>query len=162
MIQEKTITIGAGEYRIKQLGAREGRKLYLKVAKVLAEGVRVALSGGDEVANEKLVVDALAGVVDAIDEATLEEMCEIFGKHTAVKVVTDKGTNWPDLIGVVFDQHFAANYGEMTMWLGECVVFNFASFLGVTSLGSAIEKAQAAAASRSASPKTTTGSSSAS
>lgn len=162
-LQSKQIRIGKNEYQLDQLGALEGRKLYLKVAKILAGGARSLTSAGARGAgdlDESVIGGALAGIVESIDEETLEEMCSVFGAKSRVKVANGKEVRWPELVGVVFDQHFAGEYGEMTLWLGECLVLNFAGFLGVTSLGSAVAKLTAAVPrSRSESQTGTTGTS---
>ncbi len=141
-IQVKTITIGKSQYRLTQLGAREGRILWLKVAKIFSSALKAGVIASDANANEVAMVTALDGLINGIESEVLDELCEAFGKVTEVQVKGDQGEKWPTLTGVIFDQHFAANYLEMTKWIGESIMWNFASFLGEASLGSAIARVQ--------------------
>jgi len=158
MIQEKTFEINGQRYRIQQLGAREGRRVWLKLLKVLSGPLKAA-SEAEGGVTEMLLVKALASLFDAVDDEMFDELCEVFGKKTQVYV--KESDKWPELTGVVFDTHFARNYVAMMQWLGECVVFNFGSFLGEASIGDAIAQLRKVA-SKSLSPTGTTGTPSAS
>jgi len=154
--KEKELTIDGHEYRIRQLGALEGRRLWLKLLRVLAGPLKeLALAGKFD---EVTLTTGIASVVENLDEATAEELYVAFGKNCELRVAGDQGERWPKLDGVVFDTHFAGRYLAMSQWLGECVVFNFAGFFDGTSLGKITALAQKAAA-KSASPTTSTGTS---
>ena len=129
MRQEKLVTIDGHEYNIRQLGALEGRRLWLKLLQVLAAPLK-SLAGAGKF-DEATLAQALAAVVENLDDRTAEELYEVFGRNCEVK----EGDRWPQLTGVIFDTHFAGRYVAMSQWLGECVVFNFAGFFEGMSLG---------------------------
>jgi hypothetical protein len=47
---------------------------------------------------------------------------------------SEKQVRKPNLEGEIFDDHFAGRYVSMTKWLAECIILNFADFLGDKSL----------------------------
>lgn len=150
--KEKTFSISGHQYRATQLGALEGRKLWLKIVKVLAPAMKSL--GEAESADGETVIVALAGIIDALDDDTTEKLYETFGATCTVQV----GERSPALTGVIFDDHFAGEYVRMSQWLGQMIIFNFASFLGDGATGKLGELASKAA-SRFGSPKESTGSS---
>jgi len=157
---EKDVTIDGHDYKLQQLGAREGRKIWLKLWQALVAPLK-ELAAADAY-DEKALVGALAAVLEGLDDDTAEQLYEVFGKHTIVRVPQPEGgEKWPQLTGVVFDQHFARRYVQMSHWLAECVLYNFGSFLGDMSLGQMIARVQKAASKRP-SPQASTGSSGAS
>lgn len=150
-VQEKTVTIGDTDYIITQLGAREGRGLWLKVSQVVAAGIREGIKAGDE-DSTKFVISSAAGFVENIKPELFEELCETLGKKTQIK----QNEKLVQLSGVIFDQHFAGNYLEMSKWLGHCLMINFANFIDATKLGQILSRVQVAA-SKFDSPTTSTG-----
>jgi hypothetical protein len=154
MIKTKTITIDGDDYVITQLGAITGRRIWLKLAKIIAAPMRVL--GSAKGISEESMAAALAAAVTEMDEATIEELYAAYGPRCTVRV----GERSPELQGEVFDQHFAGRYLTMSKWLLECTLFNFADFLGATSLGSIATTIQAMMSARqSKSPKDLTGTS---
>jgi hypothetical protein len=154
--QEVRFEVDGETYKLTQLGALEGRRIWLRLLKVLVHPIRSLATAGR--LNESALVDALALAVENLDEATAEALYIAFGKACSVRVVNEAGEKWPTLEGVVFDNHFAGNYVAMSQWLGQCVVLNFGNFIGGNSLGSLSDLLQKAGG-RSPSPKASTGSS---
>lgn len=150
LLQEKRVTIDGHEYNIKQLGALQGRKVWLKLLHVLVAPLRELSTSSD--LNEKAIAGALAAAIDTLDEKTAEELYEIFGQHCELH----SGEKWPKLDGPVFDIHFAGRYLSMTKWLWECISFNFAGFLGDTSLGKMTDLLRTEVSKR-VSPRVSTG-----
>jgi hypothetical protein len=66
-----------------------------------------------------------------------------------VKVEDEKGERWPDLVGPVFDDHFAGRYTSMTLWLAECLIFNFLPSFSGQPVGELIASLRAAGAAKS-------------
>lgn len=156
LLKQKAVLIDGHEYRIRQLGALSGRRVWLMLAKVLAAPLR-ELSKQPSL-SEVSIAGALAAGLESISESQLEELCTIFGEKCEVRV----GEKWPRLDPALFDIHFASRYVSMSKWLWECVAFNFLDFLGDASLGSIVAQARQkaeAAASASKSQKNSTGSS---
>jgi hypothetical protein len=129
-VQQKTFIIDGVSYTATQLGAKKGRKIWLKLMQIIAPSLREL--GTLKKLDEKAIASALAAAVENLDDATLEELYLVFGETCTVMLPTG---NTPNLTDVVFDQHFAGNYLAMTQWLWECIVFNFASFLDGTGPG---------------------------
>lgn len=152
LLKEKPITIAGHDYKLTQLGALEGRKLWLNVLHLVVEPLKT-LGSADKL-DEKAVLAALAGALGSLTEETAEKLYDGFGRATRVRV----GDKWPELVDATFNLHFAGNYVAMSQWLLESIIFNFADFLGDGSLGSMIAKLQAAASKR-VSPKDSIGSS---
>lgn len=111
------------QYQLTQLSATKGRGVLGVLTKVL--GKAAGGLGGMDVEGSALGA-GLGAILESLDEATLKNLCDAFGPES--RVLNDAG-NWPALQGPVFDDHFAGNYGEMTLWLIECLKLNFADFL---------------------------------
>lgn len=121
----KRVTIGAHEYNIRQLGALEGRKLWLELVQALTAPLeKLARAEGGKI-DDAALIGALGSLVDALDVDTAERLYAAFGKHSEIHIIDEHGDRWPTLEGVVFDDHFAGDYVAMSQWLGECIVFNF-------------------------------------
>lgn len=140
--KEKSFVVDGFDYKATMLGALQGRRLWLKLLHVLAGPLKALAS--HETFDQAAGVGAVAALIDALDDGTAEELYEVFGKSCLVR----NGERWPQLEGVVFDTHFAGRYVEMSKWLGEMIVFNFAGFLGDMSLGSITALAAKATAAK--------------
>jgi len=121
-----TVKIADSTYRITALSATEGRKIYLKLAKILAPGLAKLPSLKDANNVDKLL-GVVVGSLDSLDEDTLDLFCEAFGKATEL-VVSDK--QQITLEPGAFGEHFCGKYADMTRWLIECIKANkFIDFL---------------------------------
>lgn len=150
LTNQKRVHIDGHDYEITQLGALRGRKLWLKLLHVIAEPLKTL--GSLEKLDEQALAKVVASAIEGLDEATVEEFCEVYGQSCTVRV----GERWPTLTGEVFDQHFARRYVSMSKWLLECTTYNFADFLGDSSLGSLAEKLRSGATKTSPTPSPTT------
>lgn len=155
-VQQKQFTIDGVVYTVTQLGAKKGRRIWLKLMQVAAAPLK-ELSAQKKL-DQAAIASALATAIESLDDETTESLYAAFGETCTVLLPT--GNN-PYLKDEVFDQHFAGNYIAMSKWLWECIAFNFASFLGDTSIGSMGDLVKAVV-SKSASQKDSTGSSGAS
>lgn len=162
--KQKSIKIGGNDYKLTQLGALEGRKLWLELVQIVAAPLeKLARTDGGQV-DDATMIAAVGALVDKLDTDTAERLYAAFGKHCEVHIVDERGDRWPTLEGMVFDDHFAGNYVAMSQWLGECILFNFLdSFFPGGSVGGMLAQLRrAGAASKSTSPTDSTGSSGAS
>lgn len=153
MLKEHKFSIDGHDYQLTQLGAIQGRRIWLKLLHVLAAPLKELAQ--QETFNQSAGVMALAALVQSLDDATTEELYAVFGQTCRVR----NGEKWPLLDETQFDLHFAGRYISMSKWLGECLRFNFAGFLGDTSLGSIVALASKATGSKSTSPTISTGTS---
>lgn len=145
----KTIDIGIGghRYQTAQLGAVTGRKLYLRLIKLLShfapllgtvkELVRAAKKSGaqegDEGAklgqlldriDEGAVFTALVDALEHIDESELEAFWEAYAAQCWVMFPHGR-----QLLSECFDEHFAGRYVDMMKLFVSLTRFNFGDFL---------------------------------
>lgn len=106
-------------YELTQLGATQALKIVGLITKVIGS----AAKGGSAV---DLDGASLGALLEAVDEQTITTLCQAFG---GVSRITTPEGNRPLLQGAVFDDHFSGNFGEMFVWLAECLKLNFADFL---------------------------------
>lgn len=132
-VSTKQFTVDGDEYEITSLGAKKGRKIWLKLVTALAPAMR-ELSKQGSTLTEQVVLAALAAAIEHLDDDITEALYEAYGETCTVRI--PETGNTPNLTGAVFDQHFSKRYVAMSKWLWECTRFNFASFLDDTSLGS--------------------------
>ena len=151
MLPTKTVEVDGFTYDLTMLGALQGRKLWLTLAKILAKAAS-DLAEFSTLKEEAMIV-AISKLVEHIDATTYEELNTVFAKNCRVHIEAKE-----PLLSDVYDLHFAGRYLAATQWLAECVMFNFASFLGDTSLGSLLAQFKGVA-SPSPSQTNSTGSS---
>jgi hypothetical protein len=150
MLKTKRVTVDGEEYELTQLGAVEGRRLWLRLLRVITGPIKELAAS--PALDERSFTLAVALVVEHLDDETAEALYAAFSKTARVR----QGERWPTLEGAIFDIHFAGRYLSMTKWLAECVLFNFADFLGEASLGSVTDLVRGAVSKRT-SPKVSTG-----
>lgn len=119
MFLQKTTTIGDFEYTVTQLGAKTGRAVAARLAKVLAPLTKAESQDEGR--------EALAELLSSINEADLTYLCDTFSARTSYRDLGDPSKQ-PEL-SQTFDVHFAGRYGAMLKWLMFCVEVNFSSFL---------------------------------
>ena len=152
-VKTKRVTIDGQEYEITQLGALEGSMLWKLLLDALA-GAMESLSIADGL-DERAIAGSIGGFIRGMDVKTVELFRAAFAKRSRYR----EGDRWPELTDQLFDQHFAGEYVRMTKWLGECAMFNFASFLGEQSLTSLIDMVKRKGLSKPGSPTVSTGAS---
>jgi hypothetical protein len=151
MLEQKTVTVDGREYLLFQLGAKSGRKVMVRLTKVLG-GAAGELAQGEGF-DEETIARFIRSVAQQLNEVDFEYVCDIFAKSTRVV----EGERQP-MLSDVFDEHFAGRYYGMVKWLGECLAFNFSDFLGGSGPGSLLA-GLAGKGPASPSPKSSTGSS---
>ena len=121
MITPKTRLIGKNTYTVTPLSAIPGRRVFVRLAKVLGPAVAKGASvKGDD---SQATIEAFAGLMGALSEDDIDFFCDTFAASTTVRLNGKE----PDLAGI-FDLHFAGNYLEMFRWLAFCVEVNFGDF----------------------------------
>ncbi len=115
MRETKTKSIGQLDYTVTQLGATAGRKVLVRLAKVIGAGL-----GGPE---------PISGMLAAVNDDDMAFMCDQFAALTTVKI-GDKSPGLKD----IFEEHFAGKHLEMIYWLAFCIEVNFGSFLDAAGL----------------------------
>jgi hypothetical protein len=112
MRETKEKTIGVHTYRVTQLGALTGRKVFARMLKTLGP---LASSGGAD----------LSKAVGNLEE-DFEYLCDTFAKTTSVSG-GEFGAKAPQL-DTIFDAHFVGRYEDMIAWLVFALEANFGGF----------------------------------
>ena len=120
------VRIDTHSYEITAMPATEGRRIYLKLCQIMAPGL-AKLPSLKDAANVDKMLALVVGSLDAIDPATLDEICDAFGRYC---VITTNPQQRLPLDQATFGEHFAGRYAAMTKWLLECIKANkFIDFL---------------------------------
>lgn len=125
-----TRAIDGVDYKVVQLGAKEGNKLFIRLFRILAPTLGTLLENAPPGGNlGDIPVDALGPALSALaDKVTEEEFdnlvrkfapCTMFGKESADR--------WQPLSDH-FDDHFAGRQMACLMWLRFCLEVNFSDF----------------------------------
>jgi hypothetical protein len=112
----KSKVIDAYNYRIQQLGAKQGRAVLARLMKLMGP-----------IADADNEGEAFAKIAASISDDDLDYFCRVFGAATQFHAVTDDKRVF-QLDEATFDEHFAGRYGEMLKWLWACIDANFANF----------------------------------
>lgn len=137
MLQTESKAIGDHTYLVTQLGAGEGRKMFVRLTRALAPVFGALLEdagstkGGFKLGDMSLesLSRTLHELAQRLTEDDLEYVCRTFGAKTMVQVGEGKE------IQLTLDKqelHFAGRYGHMFQWLAFCLEVNYRDFLGVT------------------------------
>lgn len=120
-LETRTKTIAEVEYEVRQLDALKGRKVFIRLAKMLAPLLN-AKGDGDMFAR-------LGAALASVDEADFEYLCETFAPTTSMLTVDEQGRTRRPELSKVFAIHFAGQYDAMLEWLYFCLEVNFGSFI---------------------------------
>jgi hypothetical protein len=115
----KTHEINGTTYIIQPLVPKTGRKVLMRLIRLFGPAFEAIEKG-----------DPIATLTKALTDDEVDFLTDAFIDSTRLQ----KGGGEVPLKGQ-FDNHFAANYGEMMLWLWACINTNFGSFLeglGVT------------------------------
>lgn len=120
------VDIGGDKYEIAALSAVEGRRVYLRLIKLLGPALG-KIANGDKLPAQDKLLGAVTELLAGLDEADLDLFCDSFGNAT--NLVTDPRKRIT-LDRATFGEHFCGKYADMTRWLVECVKVNkFLDFL---------------------------------
>ncbi len=135
MLQAKSKVIDGLEYKVTQLGAKEGRRLLTRLVKVA--GPMMAGAGTGDVSG------ALERALGGLKDEDVDFLCDTLARSTEVQV---DSTHQP-LLADIFDSHFAGNYHNLMKWLAFALEVNFGSFFQMAvALKSAVSASPATAA----------------
>jgi hypothetical protein len=153
MIQSETRTIGGDEYEVTQLPSGRGRKLLLRLLRIVGPAIaELVKDGTSSVKLSDVSADGLAAALQELAARLTEDDFEYAVREltsgTKVRIAGGPAVK----LETVSELHFAGNYGAMLSWLGFALEVNFRSFFG--GLGSLVPPGLAEKA-RSASPSPT-------
>lgn len=162
MLQTEERLIGGVTYQVTQLAAPQGRKLLVRLYKVLGPTLGAALRGMPDDASASLgsletgaIGDALIKLAEVISEEELEYVCSTLAAHTQFS--REPGRWLPLKQDEQF--HWAGRYHHMFQWIGFALQVNYAAFLAeqpaLSGFVSALKSRAATAASPS--PQSSTG-----
>ena len=129
--------IGDITYTVTQLGAKQGRLVLARIARIVGAAAESATP--------------MAAFTQALSDDDFVFLCDTFAAMTTYHTSTEPSKE--PALAPVFDLHFAGKYAEMLQWLWFCVEVNFASFFDESNL----RALQAMVVSQSTSPKAPTG-----
>lgn len=135
MLDTRTKKIGEYEYQVRQLTAPIGRKLLVRLFKVLGPSISAGLSSlpddegkelslGDLKANA--LGDAVAILAETITEGELEHVVETLSEATQYSGEPDR---WLPLKRDA-EFHWAGRFLQMFQWIAFCLEVNYSDFLG--------------------------------
>ncbi len=165
MLEAQKRTIGEHTYEVTQLTAPIGRKLLVRLFKVLGPPIGAALAGlpegdGDGVATgdlkTKAIGDAVMMLAETLTESELEHLVETLTPTTLYSLEADKWLQLKD----DNEFHWAGRFLDMFAWIGFCLECNYSDFLGgQTSLAGIASAMSRGNLSPSPSQRTSTGTS---
>lgn len=165
MIETQETEIGSYRFRLSQLPAGKGRRLLVRLTKVLGPTIAAAVAelpdegeGGANVLDMPVrsVSQAIFELCEKLTEADLDHVCEVMADRCEF---SEDGEHWLKLSSKgQFDLVFAGAYLDMIKWIGWTLSVNYADFFGGSG---ALEKARqafrAASATRNASQTASNG-----
>ncbi len=121
-------TIGEHEYEVTQLPSSKGRRLLVRLFKVLGPAFGELTAGGaknvDEVDSGALA-RAIQELALRITSDDLEDVVQELARTTRIRM----GDKEPELASVM-ELHFAGRYDELIRWLAFALEVNYGSFFG--------------------------------
>ncbi len=113
-------------FEVNQLGAREGRRVLLKLGKVLGPvmGSLFELQDGIKL---DVVLYAVGQIVERISDGDLDDLCETMGKHT--EFMPAGSTKTINLSMAQQDLLFAGKYHVLFQWLAFAIKVNYEDFI---------------------------------
>ena len=127
-LKQIEFTVDGQKYITAQLGAVEGRRLFVDLFKAIApalESINIGL--GDKKFQEQALISAASDIISNLDSALIDKLCDTFGPKTRAVLGPQQEMT---LDSGYFSLHFAAKYVQMFKWIYECCKANgFLSFL---------------------------------
>lgn len=150
MIQAETRTISGDEYEVTQLPSGRGRKLLLRILRVVGPALAELVRGGDGVKLSEVGADGLASAMQELAARLTEDDFEYAVRELAGATKVRIGGGDPTKLETIIDLHFAGEYGAMLQWLAFALEVNYRSFFdGLGSLVQPLHSAKAKSASPS-------------
>ena len=131
MREVKEVVLGEHIYKIEMLGSQLGKRV---LARLMRIGGKSLAQGG---LDQESIVRVFGALFDQVTDENLDFFCNTFMAVTRVTPVAKPEVEL--VLKDVVDSHFAGKYGEMALWLKECVEVNFGNFLGALGLGETVE-----------------------
>jgi len=121
-LETKSKKIGQYDYRVTQLDALSGRKLFIRLAKIAGP----ALGEFDTKDAQKSIAAVLGKIAASLSDEDMDAFCDVLAKTTEV-AGGEYNQRSPQLADV-FALHFAGKYLEMFQWLAFALEVNFGDF----------------------------------
>jgi len=139
-------TIDGYIYEVSPVAVGPGRKLLVKLLKIVAPAVKESGLDGVQQAGTGMAkgLALIATLIDRLSDSDLEDAQKLFGPQT--RFTRDGEEAWITLTYDMQQTHFAAQYQQLVEWLKFALEVNYGSFFSGW-----MSRAKAAAAS----PKTT-------
>lgn len=123
-------------YRVNPLPFGAGRKVLMRVLRVLGPVIVAAADGGSQAQQGAAV---LATLPQALSDADLDHFAKTFGDASFYRG-GGSGVDWVPLVEQNQEQHFAGRYAAFTAWLLLCLEVNYAGFFTGGVLKDAVAK----------------------
>ncbi len=163
MLETKTRKIGEIDYQVTQLPAPKGRRLLVRLYKILGPTLGSALKALPEGKGSGLslgnletssIGEALVTLADVISEDELDYFCDVLAETTQF---SKEPGRWLPLKADQ-DFHWSGRYGRMFQWLVFALEVNYSDFLlGQAGLGGFVSAMQKGNGQESDSRKKSTG-----
>jgi hypothetical protein len=126
--------IGPYTYKVTLLGAKQGERMALQLAKLLAPTTAAFVDGllsrPDGLSSIAVgVTTAVRQLVALVQPDELEQMQLALGKFTTVQL---DAQHEPQLTPALFDEHFSGHYDWLMAWFAFALEANFTTFFAGT------------------------------
>jgi hypothetical protein len=120
MRKSESKVIGGDRYTVNQLGAIEGQRVIVRLMRFFGPAIAKAQTskGGEKDAG------FIAGLADAIDPDTFEELAKTMAENTICQPAGGK----PGALSAIYGEHFAGRYFELVQWFVFAMGVNFGGF----------------------------------
>lgn len=128
VLKQIEFEVDGNKYVTAQLGAIDGRRLFLDLFKALAPALEsLPTSDVSKEYQEQAFLAAAAAIISKLEPQLLDSLCDTFGPKTQ-HILSEMKT--PTLDRGYFSLHFAGRYIPMFKWVFECCKANgFLNFL---------------------------------
>jgi hypothetical protein len=132
MFQTKDRIIGDNTYRVTQLPTGEGRRILVKLVKVIGPAISVMVEELGDGKDAPTILDsemssvgeAIRLFLDRVEQTDLDDLVTTFGRFTVVLI----GDKVLPLSLEMQELHFSGKYLEMFKWLAFCLEWNYSDF----------------------------------
>lgn len=133
-VETRTTDIQGHKYELTLFGAKQGQRVFLRLAKCLGPAAAAVLERGSAGG----IPEAIRQFVTSLGEDDLDWLTDQFaGSCQLVLMMTTAAGQKPNPqpLTAMYDHHFARRYPALIAWLIWCITENYASFLDGQGLG---------------------------
>lgn len=136
MIEIKSKEIAGFKYEVTQLGAKKGRAVLIRLAKVIGPAISALVSADDFESAAGPALTNLCSQLNEDDFAYISDTMADCTKLVQIATTSDGQKEIKTALSSLFDDHFRGRYLPMMQWLVFTLEVNFLDFLGGQSLAS--------------------------